>query len=224
MAQAISSRINSPAWHALQSGHVEIEGEPHEIVVVECGDLLMPSGRLVAADPFVTLIRQNAYYPVPAGKYPVRVTLDESIGREMYLSLCISASIEVVRRLLVPCRPDGSQYPEPETGKYYGVAVDAGTICFVDDDAVQRCMPTDEGSWLETVFDNSSPDCWFKRMDSSEHIGPGLANIVLPNAISGENVVICQSGWGDGFYPVVGGYDADGRLVAVHIDLLIFDD
>jgi hypothetical protein len=196
MAQSITSRINSPAWRALQSGHVEIEGEPHEIVVVECGELLMPSGHLVAADPFVTLVRHNSYYPVPTGNFPIQVTIDESIGREMYLSLCISPSIEVVRRLLVPCRPDGSQYPEPEADKYYGVAVDAGTICFVDDEAVQRCMPADETSWLETVFDNSSPDCWFKLMDSPEHIEPGLANIVLPNAIDGESIVICHSGWG----------------------------
>ena len=29
--------------------------------------------------------------------------------------------------------------------------------------------------------------------------------------------------WGDGAYPVVGGYDADDRLVAVHIDFLIIE-
>jgi hypothetical protein len=60
-------------------------------------------------------------------------------------------------------------------------------------------------------------------MDSPDHIRAGIANIRLPNATDDANIVICHSGWGDGFYPVVGGYDAAGSLVGVHIDLLIHD-
>jgi hypothetical protein len=61
-------------------------------------------------------------------------------------------------------------------------------------------------------------------MDNPDHIRAGLANIPLPLATEGTNIVISHSGWGDGFYPVVGGYDATGGLVAVHIDLLVHAD
>lgn len=222
MGSDMTTRINSVAWRAVQPGQQMIEGEQHDIVIVECGDLMLPSGRLVAEDPFVTLTTDNPYNLVTPGTYPVRATVDETIGRVMYLSLCLSPAPEVVRRVLIPHRPDGSAYPTPVHDSYYGIAVDAGTVCFVDDEAVKRGMPTDESSWLSEVFDNDSEKCWFKMMDAADHPTAAIANIPLTS--DGANIVICHSGWGDGFYPVIGGYNADGALVAAHIDLLIFDE
>lgn len=200
-----------------------IDGDAHELVVVECGELLLPSGRLVAADPFVALERHNPYYPVPAGTYPVRVTIDETIGRELYVSLILAPAQEAVRKPLVPRMPDGTPYPEVDAESFYGIPVDAGTVCFVDDEAVQRGMPEDMTSWHDALFENGSADSWFSLMDSPDHIRAGLANIPLPGATDGANIILSHSGWGDGSYPVVGGYDAQGNLVAVHIDLLVHD-
>lgn len=49
-------------------------------------------------------------------------------------------------------------------------------------------------------------------------------NLGLPTAPGGENVVAVCSGWGDGYDAVVGGYDADGRLAAVHVDFFLVPD
>ena len=206
-------------WRALRPGTVVVDGEPHNIEVVDCGELSLPSGRLVAADPFVTLTRENDYYTVPPGRYPVRVTVDETLGREMYVSLLLGAAPEESRASLIPYRPDGQPYPALEPGEEYGIPVDAGTVCLVDGEAVRRGMPEAESDWYETVFENDSADCWFSQMDASAPLPAGLANIRLPLATDGANIIISHSGWGDGFYPVIGGYDAQGRLVAVHIDL-----
>ncbi|HEX9038083.1 MAG TPA: DUF4241 domain-containing protein [Ktedonobacterales bacterium] len=211
----------SQEWLALRPGTADVGGEPHIIAVVDCGELNLPSGRLVAADPFVNLSRENDYYAVPPGRYPVRVTMDETLEREMYLSLLINSAAEVRRAPLVPYRPDGERHPEPEPDEEYGVSVDAGTVCFVDGEAILRCMPEAETSWYLEVFDSGQPESWFNQMDAGEPLPEGLANITLPGAAQGENIVICHSGWGDGFYPVIGGYDAAGDLVAVHIDLLL---
>jgi len=212
---------NTPMWRALHGGQHLIGKELHDIVIVECGDLVLPSGRLVAADPFVTLTRQNPYYLVPAETYPVRVTIDETIQREIYVSLILAPTGEAERKLLTPYQPDGERYPELEEGSFYGISVDAGTVCFVDDETVQRCMPVDDSTWNDELFDNDADDCWFNLMDNPAHIRAGLANIRLPCAVDGANIIISHSGWGDGFYPVIGGYDAQGNLVAVHIDLLV---
>ena len=216
------SWLNMPNWRALQMGQHIIGEEPHDLSVVDCGDLVLLSGRLVAADPFVTLERQNPYYAVPAGTYPVRVTIDETLEREMYVSLILSSSPEVERRFLTPFKPGGEPYPPAEDDEsFYGVSVDAGTVCFVDDEAVQQHMPVDEATWGDDLFENDTAESWFNLMDNPAHIRAGLANILLPGATDGANIIISHSGWGDGFYPVVGGYDAQGSLVAVHIDLLI---
>lgn len=42
-------------------------------------------------------------------------------------------------------------------------------------------------------------------------------------AAGGENLVLTHSGWGDGFYPVITTHDAEGRLLGVHLDLLVAD-
>jgi hypothetical protein len=58
-------------------------------------------------------------------------------------------------------------------------------------------------------------------MDDPSHIREGIANIPLPHATQDESIVVIHSGWGDGHYPVIGGYDTSDRLVRVHIDFLV---
>lgn len=210
-------------WRALRPGTVDVDGEPHVVAVVDCGELFLPSGRLVAADPFAMLSRENDYYAVPPGRYPVRVTVDETLQREMYVSLLLSGESEARRAPLIPYHTDGQPYPPLEPEEEYGIPVDAGTVCFVDDEAVRRGMPAEESDWYETVFENDSDDCWFNQIDADAPLPAGLANIPLPLAADGSNIIISHSGWGDGFYAVIGGYDAQGRLVAVHIDLRLHD-
>jgi hypothetical protein len=81
-------------------------------------------------------------------------------------------------------------------------------------------MPA-ESRWYEELFENARPDCWFARMDDPDHIRKGIANIQLPLACHGENLILFHSGWGDGVYPVIGSYDANDQLIAAHVDFLV---
>lgn len=78
----------------------------------------------------------------------------------------------------------------------------------------------DEDWWHEQVFgfDEESHPGWLQALDDPKHLADYVANQPLPSAPHGENVVLFSSGWGDGSYPVVGGYDEAGELVRVHID------
>jgi hypothetical protein len=185
---------------------------------MDLGVLRLPSGRLEASDPFVNL-GQGLVIAVPPGDYPVRVTVadvsdaqDRSHEREAYFSLVLSPGVTARAAAMTP---EGSE-PPGDTG-FYGVPVDAGTVAFADAEAVSRCMPA--GNWYEDLFDTGRDDSWFSLMDSATHLAPGYADIVMPLATAGENVVLAHSGWGDGVYPVVGTYDSNGTLLAVHIDL-----
>lgn len=195
--------------------------------VVDCGQLNLPSGKLVACDPFVFLqASDNRHVLVPPGRYPVSVTLadvsenlDRSEIREAYATVRIADGSEVYRRSL-PLARDGESREPLDDDAFIGFGVDAGTACFVDDDAVANCMPADL-DWNEGLFDNGRADSWFAQMDDPNHIRFGLANITLPLAQNGENIMIIHSGWGDGSYPVVGSFDANHQLLAVHIDFFV---
>lgn len=221
---------NIDFWSALLDGaRIPVgDGKNHTLSVVDCGFLLMPTGRLVVCDPFAALEKNSdLFVQVPPGRYRVIVTLadvsddnDGSHMREAYATLMLDeTAVEARRRIITPCR-DAVCPPEmDDDGTYYGFPVDAGTACFVDQGAVDMLMP--EGDWYEDMFDNGTPNSWFARMDDPNHIRAGIANISLPQSRQGENIVIVHSGWGDGHYPIVGGYDASDRLVRVHIDFLV---
>ncbi|MDO9383609.1 MAG: DUF4241 domain-containing protein [Hyphomicrobiaceae bacterium] len=219
---------NEPYWGALTPGPAKIEN--YVLSVYDCGKLRMPTGQLVACDPFAAMQKTgNPAVAIPPGDYTVKVTLadvsDKSDGshvREAYATLLIDdTASEVTRRIITPLHDAGNADPEiGEDGDYHGFPVDAGTACFVDAGALVSSMP-DEATWYEGLFENDRPDSWFNLMDNPSHLREGLANITLPLAKNGENIVIIHSGWGDGFYPVVGGFDASGRLIRVHIDFMV---
>ncbi|MDR7385269.1 DUF4241 domain-containing protein [Promicromonospora iranensis] len=199
------------------------DGTSHPQTVHELGVLHVRSGRVEASDPYVSL-GDGLVTAVPPGSYPVRVTVadvseerDGSHEREAYLSLVVSDAAPVAEVRLVS--PEGAE-PSGD-GKFYGVGVAAGTVAFADPEAVAAYMPPQEDEWYDGVFDNDSGSSWFARQDDPAHYRNGCANVTLPLATDGENVVLSHSGWGDGFYPVVTTHDADGALLGVHIDLLV---
>ena len=203
----MSSSLN---FYALVSGPVpspfeeDDEYSPADTVplsVVDLGVLRVPSGRVEACDPFVTL-GDGPVFEVEPGDYPVRVTVADV---EAYLSL-----------VLADGEPASVEAAQPVRGRGF-VCVDAGAVAFVDHDAVATAMPPQD-DWYD-VFDSGEPDSWFSLMDSPDHYRRGAANIVMPRAGAGENVVLSYSGWGDGVYPVMLTRDADGAPLGLHIDL-----
>lgn len=215
-------QITPDRFFALQNG--QPAGCAHPLTVHDLGELRVPSGQVEACDPFVTL-GESGSFPVPPGTYPVRVTVadvseegEEEHLREAYLSLVVAdGAVAEVR----PAELAGADLPAED--RYYGVGVDAGTVAFVDATAARTLMP--EGTdWFAELFDTGAESSWFARMDDPDHLRRGAANIVLPRATDGENVVLCHSGWGDGFYPVVTTHDATGALLGLHVDLLVAGD
>jgi hypothetical protein len=220
---------NNPTWCARRDGLFVVGTRTFNLATINCGELLLPSGHLVACDPFAAMrLTGNAEVVVPKGRFPVVVTIADvseaqngSHTREAYATLVVREEAEAVRRLLVPLAP-GEQEPVLEPDQYHGFVVDAGTACFVDASCLETAMPP-ETRW-EALFDDGSPSSWFSRMDDPDHIRDGIANIELPRATSGENLILFHSGWGDGVYPLVAGYASSGELLAVHIDFMVIPD
>jgi hypothetical protein len=198
-------------WKALAEGDHIVNGHPYRLRGVDCGELLLPSGRLAVCDPFAGMRRGgNPAVQVRPGRHRVRVTLADVGGKRAhgsylcaYASLLLSSAPETRRGLLAPNLP-----------------VSSGTACFVDDEALVQGMPPEE-DWYLNLFDTGRRGSWLAVKEDSGHIREGLANLPLPLGREGANLVLFSSGWGDGIYPVVGGYDAEDRLVAVHVDFLV---
>ncbi|HEX4214841.1 MAG TPA: DUF4241 domain-containing protein [Candidatus Dormibacteraeota bacterium] len=96
-------------WAALGEGVIELAGKPVGLSVVDCGELSVASGHLLAIDLFGPNEDDGLGVRVPPGRYPVRLTLADVSGRldgsnlvEAYLSVVLGDGEESSRRVLGP--------------------------------------------------------------------------------------------------------------------------
>jgi Protein of unknown function (DUF4241) len=221
---------NDDSWKALAAGE-QVEQDDTLIVlsVVDCGELVARTGRLVVCDPFTGLSPTgNRVIPIPAGRFPVKVTLADVSGlgdgshlREAYATLILSDAPETRRRVW-QLRSENGHDPSLVGGEFQGFPVDSGTACFVDEGALASGMP-DRATWYEDVFESDESTAWYSQLRDPDHLRKGLANVPLPLATDGSNAVLFRSGWGDGIFPVIAGYDAADNLVRIHVDFLVID-
>ncbi|MDO5080267.1 DUF4241 domain-containing protein [Buchananella hordeovulneris] len=190
---------------------------------IELGTLRIHSGAVEACDPFFDL-GNGVRFQAPNGDHRAVVTVADVSGRqdgshlrESYLSLLFSDAPTARLALATPLLG-----PDEEEHTYSAwVGVETGTVAFTDRTVLQF-MP--DVNHYDELFDSGQPDSWFALMDNPHHIARYVANIPLPLGQAGENLVLSHSGWGDGVYPVLATYAADGNLTGLHIDLLVVND
>jgi hypothetical protein len=202
----------SGVWAPLAEGVVDVLDRPYGLEVVDCGELAVPSGRLGFLDPLTAYPEEFSVVEVPPGRYPVKLTLADVSGslsgadvRAAYLSVILSDAPESDHRLLTEAEEDDEEFS--------GVAVESDAVAIVDQEAFLRCVP-------ERRFDRQA-QVWADQLEDPDEIRNGAANLELPDAEEGETIVLAASTWGDGLYPIMGSFDEDGRLVAVHLDLQV---
>ena len=219
---------NEINWSALKSEIISNGEKKIKLTPISCGKLNLSSGKLIVCDPFARMNKSdNAFVKIQAGEYEVIVTLadvspnlDGSHFREAYASLIIDENAIEAYRECIELTKSGEPSKQPlNNGEFYGYGVDAGTACFADAEAIDLYMPPEE-TWYEGLFENNDSNCWFEQMDNENLIRNGIANIPLP-LNKDENLILFHSGWGDGVCPVVGGYDSNGKLIAIHTDFFV---
>ncbi|MET8811942.1 DUF4241 domain-containing protein [Streptomyces sp. NPDC004549] len=199
----------------------EDSGPTGVIHVVDGGELSLPTGRVIACDPFVCLGTGDIEpFTVTAepGRYRVEVamaTLTQP-GEEPSDTphLRVAAARLVIRDEAAatwePALLPGQDPAELGDDEYYGYAVDAGTGCFYDasaDGAFPACEG-DEGP-LWDAFEDSE---W----------APGPHRVTSPD--TGHDLIAFSSGWGDGAYPTWVGRNADGEVTCFLTDFFVAPD
>ena len=191
------------------------------LVEVPIGELELPDGRLVAMDPLVMPEMDPFERKVPEGVYPVTfIRGDEEYARPALL--VIRFSDEPVERFELATRPE-QNVEDLEEGYFYGIPVDTGLAAFANSgfaaaeekrDAEERERRGDDYiSYYDDVLAEALPG------DSNdEH--------VLHHPLEGDfgAAAIGQSGWGDGFYPVIWGFAADDSPVLAFIDFYVIEN
>jgi uncharacterized protein DUF4241 len=186
---------------------------PVTLTVQPSGDLVLPTGRLVASDAFI-VDAMPFTLEVPAGPHPVSVVhaAFEDGDRRVAAALVRFADRDPVRweLALVPGQDPRVLGPD----EIFGYAVDSGTGAFTSPEAVDRLKDEDDYATYGKALLAAIP---------GKTLTDPLTAAVEVDPASGANVVAFASGFGDGAYPSYAGFDSEGNVVVVVTDFGILD-
>lgn len=199
---------------------IETGDGPVTLKMHKIGDLIVPTGFIVACDPFVFFDSVPFTTPIPAGTYPIILSVADFPGsdqRVAFAKLHVSDQ-ETVRweMALLPDQDRGSLGED----EIFGYPVDAGTGCFMDAETADVILEKLENEvWTE---DYSHSDFMISEMGKTYVNTWGWANFTLDETEG--NLIFFTSGWGDGAYASYFGFDAEGKVTSLVTDFALIED
>ncbi|WP_047466063.1 DUF4241 domain-containing protein [Rhizobium rhizogenes] len=181
------------------------------ITPFQMGDVELTSGRIVASDPLVGPDRPAFVRTVPPGNYPV--TLYQAFSRIAAASLRFGPGKPVRWELAVIA---GQDIKSLKGDEFFGYPVDAGLGCYMDADTYALIQEREQ----QVRAEKSSADINYYDDILAPEIKVNDDKYVMHRPLAGKrgNVAVFWSGWGDGFYPVFWGLDANGRPLVLFTD------
>jgi len=178
---------------------------PIELSGVEIGKLGVPSGRIVACDPFICDGTEAFSRRVPAGKFPVQLAMAKLPHDERVALARILFADRPAVRWEMALRP-GQTLQDLQPGYIHGYGVDTGTGAFMD--------AATQVSYLAATAGEAAT----MRLVDALNDAPSGSRAWLLRPYGHANVAMFSSGWGDGFYASYFGLDSAGRVVALVTD------
>jgi hypothetical protein len=179
----------------------------------QISDLVVPTGFIVACDPFVCFDSPPFAPQIPVGTYPVILSVLQwnDDQRVAYAKLHISNEPSIEWKMALLPNQDLSTLTEED--EYFGYPVDAGTGCFMDKSAANILLTKDENysQFMITEMEKHYVHTW------------DWTNIELDSETK-ANLIAFKSGLGDGIYPSYFGFDANGKVTSLVTDFLVVDD
>lgn len=189
--------------------------KPVPFRIIDGGELMLPSGRIVACDPFVSYDRPAFVQQVGKGRARVRFSFPmvhgEQGGRVAFARVEFSpAKVARWEMALIP----GQTLSTLKADEIFGYPVDAGTGCFADAEAFAALRQAVAGKPELT-------EAWIS--EGEEAAKPLGMPFYLNQPMGPANIIMFGSGWGDGFYASYFGFDAAGAVAALLTDFAVID-
>lgn len=201
-----------------------------EVDVLDIGSVHLPTGNFFACDPMFELVKTPPFLQtVPAGTYPVKVCVvpSKEFG-DRYA--CVKVVIRDEKPVSYELGMTGEEnLDDLEEESFFGFGVDTSTGCIAD----VQAQPAFKAYWDKREAEEPDIDLYnglFEGllMESAkahpkyqDQLGK-WANWEVPGA--GCNLVVFETGWGDGCYPVYFGYNAKREVCAVYVPLINIEE
>lgn len=211
---------------AFFAGGIRFVGPTGQPVVTEIhdkGELVLPTGSLIAGDPTGLVFPQDftAFTEtVPPGSHPLRLSAVRFTDDPDHVRVCAAVLVvheaPAVRweQALLP----GQDLSELGDEEFFGFGVDGAMGCLFDASLLGHfatVLGSGEGgtAWIDLLC-GSGPD----------PLVAGTKTVTLTGPDGEPALTAFESGFGDGAYPVWFGRDDTGRITAVVVDFLVLHE
>ena len=197
----------APAGDLALSLYPEVQLKDARLFHTNSGDINVPSGKLIACDPFVMASEAIPFaMEFPKGRFPVRLSIWENgvDQRVAFASVVFKNAPPVAWEMLTLGKQSVATLKNDEI---FGYGVDSGTGCFMAVEAqrgLSQLMESND-NWFEELAD---------EMDKTYRHTWSWLN----KEFDGANLVCFSSGLGDGFYASYAGRDEAGEICTVVTD------
>ncbi len=200
-----------------------------ELVEIHIGDVNLPTGKIIVADPFFTVEQRPFARAVEPDKYPVYVYMSEIDNMHHRIAYAkIKFRPETATKWILALTDDitNEEIKELDEEEFYGFPVESGLACFLDEktngELIAKINALQERDPEANYYDAALAD-EFREYSGKNKFSRELGdwNDHHPNKDSDDNAIMFASGWGDGYYPVYWGLNNDGDTVELVIDFLI---
>jgi hypothetical protein len=198
---------------AFNKGYSYIESADiaYNFYAVHIGLLNVPSGKIIACDPFIFNEDEPFTIVFPIGQFPVELSIakinnDERIG---FARVRFSDNVPINWAMAV-CGGQDVTILKPK--EFFGYGVDAGTGAFMDE--------TNAKVFSEYLAEKD--DNFEKIIDEMEKTYKHTRSWLLWGR-HGSDVAMFSSGWGDGHYATYIGHDIDNNICRLVTDFGLLD-
>lgn len=199
--------------------------------ILDIGTVKFPTGKVFACDPLIELEDAQPFLQtVPAGTYPVKICVvpSEEYG-DRYACVKVQVSEKKPVRYELGMTGNENFDDELDEDDYFGFGVDAGMGCIADI-RTQAAFKTYWEKRLEVDPDiDPYNDLFCDLLEENAKANPKYQekygdwlNWTVPG--TKYNLPVFSSGWGDGYYPVYFGYDADDKVCAVYVRFIDIEE
>ncbi|MDV6168730.1 DUF4241 domain-containing protein [Flavobacterium sp. DG1-102-2] len=183
------------------------------------------SGHIMAFDPLVYPDTKPFIRIVKPGNYPVKIYLAKTPDSgDRYALAKLEFSSERAEKWILAVTEQDSIFNLKER-EYFGFPVDAGLGAFCDYKAGKDYLKH-ETDFMKVHPNGNIYDDFFaaefkknaRNLKDPTDYGDWL-NFKIPN--SENNIIMFQSGYGDGAYPAYWGIDKNGEIVSLIVDFFV---
>ena len=207
--------------HNLEELFIKKEIENTKLDILNLGEVNISSGKIVVCDPLAYLDEESIPFiqNVNANKYKVSALVLEDEERYAIVKMQITDKKPKYYDLAVTATEELDKI-EGE-GDFFGFPVDAGMACICDYDFIKDFLEF-EDKLIESKNDdyNRYDDLFAELLEDNAKKYPKYQSEYgdwLNFNLESSNMILFQSGYGDGVYPSYFAYDENDEICALYI-------